>query len=248
MVTLGIQQQYPIYIGTTIKEMLSHKFPVQASTFKDFVLFLESCKGYEEDAKRFVSLAHDTEHIQVDYEMLQPLFLRTMKHKKGTDVLKLFEQLRKVIKVNKSGQKIIASERSTLLKQLKIDFYDGLVTDLMKTKAYSLSQVIQSEKAREKFEPTIRDDLITMEIYANQHKLEEFQILYRAILGEKSTYVLDQQICEDLSSFLMNFTSEEDKNARLEMTEQLQDIIIKQEIMLSSKMFHSLIYLYTESQ
>jgi hypothetical protein len=153
-----------------------------------------------------------------------------------------------VIKVNKSGQKIIASERSTLLKQLKIDFYDGLVTDLMKTKAYSLSQVIQSEKAREKFEPTIRDDLITMEIYANQHKLEEFQILYRAILGEKSTYVLDQQICEDLSSFLMNFTSEEDKNARLEMTEQLQDIIIKQEIMLSSKMFHSLIYLYTESQ
>jgi hypothetical protein len=61
MVTLGIQQQYPIYIGTTIKEMLSHKFPVQASTFKDFVLFLESCKGYEEDAKRFVSLAHDTE-------------------------------------------------------------------------------------------------------------------------------------------------------------------------------------------
>ena len=28
--------------------------------------------------------------------------------------------------------------------------------------------IFQSEKAREKFEPTIRDDLITMEIYANQ--------------------------------------------------------------------------------
>jgi hypothetical protein len=57
-------------MGTMIKEMLQHKFPVQPSTFKDFVLFLETCKGYEEDAKRFVSLAHETEHIQVDYEML----------------------------------------------------------------------------------------------------------------------------------------------------------------------------------
>jgi hypothetical protein len=46
----------------------------------------------------------------------------------------------------------------------------------------------------------------------------------------------------------MNFTTEDDKQARLEMTEQLQEIIIRQEIMLSSKMFHSLIYLYTESQ
>lgn len=32
-------------------------------TFKDFVLFLERCKGFEEDAKRFVILTGDTQNV-----------------------------------------------------------------------------------------------------------------------------------------------------------------------------------------
>ena len=54
-------------------------------------MFLERCKGFEEDAKRFLFLTNDTKKIQVDYSMLQPFFARAMKYKTGQDVLKLFE-------------------------------------------------------------------------------------------------------------------------------------------------------------
>jgi hypothetical protein len=46
--------------------------------FKKFVLFLERCKGYEEDAKRFISLTTENRHVQVNYDLLRPLFLRTI--------------------------------------------------------------------------------------------------------------------------------------------------------------------------
>ena len=74
-----------------MKYLLQNGYKVDPSTFKQLVLFLERCKGYEEDAKRFVLLSNETENIQVDYEMLRPLFLRTMKNKKSNDVLQLFE-------------------------------------------------------------------------------------------------------------------------------------------------------------
>ena len=71
-------------------------------TFKKFVIFLERCKVFEEDAKRFVIMTGDTANVQVDYGVLRPLFLRAIKHKTGNDVLKLFEQFRKNLKLNKS--------------------------------------------------------------------------------------------------------------------------------------------------
>lgn len=59
--------------------------------FKQFMLFLERCKGFEEDAKRFVVLTADTNYVQVNYDLLRPMFMRTIKNKTGNDVLKLFE-------------------------------------------------------------------------------------------------------------------------------------------------------------
>jgi len=65
VLTIGIEQKYPVYLGQSLKNMLlaNDKFDISPSTFKTFVLFLERCKGYEEDATRFLSLAHETEHI-----------------------------------------------------------------------------------------------------------------------------------------------------------------------------------------
>ena len=37
---------------------------------------------------------------------------------------------------------------------------------------------------REKFEVTVNDNLIGLEIFANQKKIEEFQDLYNMILNE----------------------------------------------------------------
>lgn len=75
----------------TMKYFLQNDYAVTPGTFKNFVLFLERCKGFEEDAKRFIVLTAETKHVQVDYDLLRPLFLRTIKNKTGNEVLKLFE-------------------------------------------------------------------------------------------------------------------------------------------------------------
>ena len=98
---------------------------------------------------------------------MQPIILRTIRHKSADEVLQLFEQFRKALKLNKLNSKLDINERNKKLKDIKLAFYDGLVTDLMAHSAYSLSQVIQSEKSREKFDAHIGDDLIALEIYAN---------------------------------------------------------------------------------
>lgn len=74
-----------------MKYFMQNDYDVSPSTFKSFVLFLERCKGFEEDAKRFIALTSESTKVQVDYDLLKPLFLRTIKNKSGNDVLKLFE-------------------------------------------------------------------------------------------------------------------------------------------------------------
>lgn len=56
----------------------------------------------------------------------------------------------------------------------------------MANSAYSLSQVIQSEKSREKFDAHIADDLIALEIFANQRKMDEFSNVFKPLLADKN--------------------------------------------------------------
>ena len=63
--------------------------------------------------------------------MLQPFFHRAMKYKSGQDVLKLFEQFRKNLKLNKSNVSLTTEEKSAKLKGIKKEFYDGLIGDLL---------------------------------------------------------------------------------------------------------------------
>lgn len=90
-VYIGIEQRLPILMGHYMKHFLQNDYPVSVECFKEFVLFLERCKGFEEDAKRFVILTSETKHVQADYSMLRPLFMRAIRNKTGNDVLKLFE-------------------------------------------------------------------------------------------------------------------------------------------------------------
>ena len=99
-------------------------------------MFLERCKGYEEDAKRFLFLSHDTEDIQMTYKIVRPIFQRAIKYKTPQDVLKLFEQFRKNLKLNKSAKKLEAKTQSIKLTTLKKEYYDGLIKDLITKKAY----------------------------------------------------------------------------------------------------------------
>ena len=71
---IGIDQRYPVLLGSTMKYFLQNDYKVRPATFQQFVLFLERCKGYEEDANRFLFLSSDTKDIQMDYPMVRPLF------------------------------------------------------------------------------------------------------------------------------------------------------------------------------
>jgi hypothetical protein len=102
MLFIGMDQKYPIFVGQTMKYMLQNDFNLTPRVFKQFMLFLERCKGFEEDAKKFVVLTAETSTVQVNYDLLRPMFIRTIKNKTGNDVLKLFEQFRKQLKLNKS--------------------------------------------------------------------------------------------------------------------------------------------------
>lgn len=59
-----------------------------------------------------------------------------MQFKTAQDVLKLFEQFRKNLKINRAGSKMSQIEKAAVLKDLKKEFYDGLMDDLLKKEAY----------------------------------------------------------------------------------------------------------------
>lgn len=119
--------------------------------------------------------------------------------------------------------------------------------DLLNVKAYALAQVIYSEKMREKFEMTIEDHLTGLEIYAVQKKLADYQGRFKEILYSE-TFPITQATCEELGRTLQHFNSEEEKAARMKMTEQLHSKIQLEDIKISNKLFDSLVYVFTESQ
>jgi hypothetical protein len=67
-------------------------------------MFMEKCKGFEEDAKKFLLLSTQSSHLQISYEMIRPFVIRIIKNKGGPELVKFFEQLRKNIKLNKSWE------------------------------------------------------------------------------------------------------------------------------------------------
>ncbi len=249
IIKIGVIQKYPVFLGQTMKFFLQNGYNIPRRSFQEFVLFLEHCKGYEEDAKRFIFLTSETENLEFSYEIIQPIFMRNMNNKSGSDVLKLFEQFRKNIKLNKSHKNLSSTEKSDLLKAKKREFYDGILRDLLIKKAYSLAQIVYSEKMREKFDITIEDQLTGLQIFASQKKIDEFSDLYLKLLNEKDqTIVLSQPICESLALNLMEFDSDKEKLRRLDMAERLVKRIIQQQIGFSGKLFDSIVYTYTESQ
>lgn len=103
---------------------------------------MEKCKGYDEDAKKFLLLSTQSSHLQISYEMIRPFVIRVMKNKGGPELVKFFEQLRKNIKLNKSWDRKDPIKKSQKTKQLRKDFYDGLIYDLMENESFTLAEIV----------------------------------------------------------------------------------------------------------
>ena len=118
-------------------------------------------------------------------------------------MLKLFEQFRKNLKLNKSHISLKSEEKSARLKEIKKGFYDGLIEDLLQKDAYKLAQVIYSEKKRDKFKATINDHLIGLKIFSSQMKLEEYKELFNDLCREDTEFTFDKKIAEEIATTLL---------------------------------------------
>ena len=249
IVNVGIDQKHPVLLGHAMKYFLQNNYKVTPKVFRDFVLFLERSKGYEEDAKRFVIMSSDTEHIQMNYQLLRPMFLRQIQYKKGQDVLKLFEQFRKNLKLNLNWKDKDANEKAAELKHIKQGIYDGLIQDLLHVEAYPLAQIIYDEKQKEKYDVSVDDQLIGMEIYALQKMLPEFSAKFKDnFTTNQHNFPLNVEYCEKMSHMLMNFDHLDHQNQRLDMIQQVETTMNMKQLFMSGSLFDSMMQVYTESQ
>jgi uncharacterized protein YeeX (DUF496 family) len=182
--SICIAQDYPVLLGVTMKYFMQNDYPIPKRTFQNFVLFLERCKGYEEDAKKFVFMTSETETLDFSYDLVRPLFRRNMELKSGNDVLQLFEQVRKNIRLNRTTSGLTQAEKSTKLQEKKREFYDGLLKDLIVKKAYALAEIVYGEKMKEKFEQSVADQIIGLEIFASQKKIDDFNEIFTKLTAE----------------------------------------------------------------
>jgi len=105
---------------------------------------------------------------------------------------------------------------------------------------------------REKFESNIDDQLTGLEIFASQRKIDEFTEVYSKLVSDApttpNTTILTQNVSESIARNLMYFDNEKEKQRRLEMTERLLKRTMESSIVLSAKLFDSLVFVFTESQ
>lgn len=145
------------------------------ATYMKFLMFMERCKGYEEDAKKFLMLVtKESTRLQIDYEMCRPFVVRILKSKGGPELIKFFEQLRKNIAMNASWTGKNSAEKAAELRRIRKEFFDGLIFDLMQNQSYTLAEIVMAEKLKEKFSVTVNDELIGLNIFAAQKKMADY--------------------------------------------------------------------------
>lgn len=113
IINVGIIQVYPVTLGQSVRDLIiQHDFNIHKASFMKFVMFMEKCKGFEEDAKKFYFLTSESSHLQIDYEMIRPMAIRIIKNKGSAEVLRFFEQLRKNVVLNKSWAGVAGPEKT----------------------------------------------------------------------------------------------------------------------------------------
>lgn len=249
LVAVGINNQYPITLGQVVRDMIiQHDYAIHRSTFVKFLLFMERCKGFEEDAKKFYFLTAESSHLQIDYQLIRPMALRIIKNKTGPELMRFFEQLRKNLTLNRRNSQLDSAERLPLLKSIRKDFYDGLIVDLMENGSYELAEIVMAEKLKEKFPETVHDELLGLNIFSAQVKFDQYREKFNLFIESESPYEFNEHISQELGKTLMKFDTDEFKNDRLQLTEKLTKKMRRMQIPFDAELFHNVVYVYCESQ
>lgn len=76
---------------------------------------------------------------------------------------------------------------------------------MLQKEAYKLAQVIFGEKKRERFEVTISDQIIGLEIFSAQGKIDEYKEIFNELNRDDSEFKLNKMICEELGRTMLKF-------------------------------------------
>jgi hypothetical protein len=150
---VGIELELPDTLGQLVRDLvIQEDVKIHKITYMKFLMFLERCKGFEEDAKKFLMLVtQQSSHLQIDYEMCRPFVVRILRTQGGPEMIKFFEQLRKNIVLNQSWNKAETGSKNSEQRRIRKEFFDGLIIDLMKNESYTLAEIVMAEKLKEKF-------------------------------------------------------------------------------------------------
>lgn len=162
-----------------------------------------------------------------------------------------FEQVKKSIQLNRSWDGQTGKDKPETLSKIRKDFFDGLTKDLMRADMYTLAEVIMEEKNKEKFPQTEADDILGLNIYAAQRKMQAYKAKYLLFfdLDEgPATYELSSAATNILAQTLMNFEADEFKNDRLMLAGRLMNTMQSEQHPYAPEVFHNLCHVYVESQ
>jgi len=96
--------------------------------------------------------------------------------------------------------------------------------------AYTLSEIVMAEKLKEKFEVTINDELIGLNVYSAQKKFNEYREKFDILMDRDSPYGYDRELGDQLGKTLMAFDTDEYKNDRLMLTDRVRQRMREDEI------------------
>ena len=131
---------------------------------------------------------------------MRPLFKRNLKLKTGQDLLNLFDQVRRNIQLNKRSQKDLDEEQQKLkLDQIKSEYLNELLGDLIEAKAYSVAQIVYSEKQKATKEMNVQDKLQGLSILANQLKQTEFDSIFEEITSTQQAQIGSNELTQLLT-------------------------------------------------
>ena len=92
----------------------------------------------------------------------------------------------------------------------------------MKHKAFTLSEIVMAEKLKEKFDVTIKDELIGLNVYSAQKKFTEYKEKFDVLIDKDGEFTFDTSLSQELGKTLMAFDTDEFKNDRLQLSDQIR--------------------------
>lgn len=118
----------------------------------------------------------------------------------------------------------------------------------MTNESYTLAEIVMAEKSKEKFATTVNDELLAINIYAAQKKMDQYLEKFNVFFEGSEEFKADSDVVRVLAKTLVNFEEDKHKNDRLMLATKLQRQMRNTLVKFDGDVLHSLVYVFSESQ